>query len=110
MSVFTKSEHSTQGAASPVQTTGEMITALALLAILFLLQARMLLPFLGTLLARICLAVKQQPQLLFRWGSFPVFQQPIVLHVTQAQVSVLSLDEPPITGLRPLIQPVSIPL
>ncbi|KAK4832516.1 hypothetical protein QYF61_023581 [Mycteria americana] len=69
---------------------------------------------LGTLLAHIQEAVNQQSQVLFHQAAFqPLFPKPVALHgvvVTQVQDLALGLVKPPTVGLRPLIQPVQIPL
>ncbi|KAK4831669.1 hypothetical protein QYF61_018636 [Mycteria americana] len=93
------------------------ITSLVLLATLFLIQARMLLPFLatlGTLLAHIQLAINQHPQVLFCQAAFqPLFPGTVALQgvvVTQVQDLALGLVEPHTIGLGPLIHPVQVPL
>ena len=94
-----------------------MITALVLLATLFLIQARMLLAFLATwahcwLMFR--WAVNQHPQVLSHQAAFqPLFPKPVALRgvvVTQVQDPALSLVEPHTAGLGPLVQPVQTPL
>jgi len=73
-----------------------------------------LLGHLGTLLAHVQLAVDQHPKILFRRAAFqPLLPKLVVLHavvVTEVQGPAFGLVEPHSAGLRPLIQPVQIPL
>ncbi|KAK4824003.1 hypothetical protein QYF61_009128 [Mycteria americana] len=67
---------------------------------------------LGTLPARIQVAVDQHSQVLLCWAAFqPLFPKPVALHgvvVAQVQDFALGLVEPHTIGLGPSIQPVQI--
>ena len=94
-----------------------MITALLLLATVFLIQARMPLAFLATwahcwlMFSRLS---TNHPQVLFRRAAFqPLLPKPAVLHgvvVTKVQDLALGLAVPHTVGLSPSIQAVQIPL
>ena len=84
-----------------------MITSLLLLATLFLMQARMPLALLGTLLAHVQPSINQHPRVPF---LFTVIQtlipKPITLHgvVAKVQDPALGLVEPHPIHLSPAIQ------
>ncbi|PKU38373.1 integral membrane protein dgcr2 idd [Limosa lapponica baueri] len=69
---------------------------------------------LPTCYSMIQLASDQLPQVLFCQAALqPLFPKPVPLHevvVTQMQELALGLAEPHTIGLRPMIQPVQIPL
>ena len=93
-----------------------MITALLLLAMLFLIQARMPLAFLATWphCAHVQLSIDQYPQVCFLYTVLQsLCSKPVVLPgvvVAKVQDLPLGLVEPHPIGFSPAIQPIQIPL
>jgi len=113
-----KTEHSIQGVASPVPSTGARSPHLHTPAGHTIpdrsQDAAGLLGHLGTLLAHVQSVVDKQPQVLFLQAAFqPLLPKPVALRgivVTEVQDASLSLVESHTVDLSPSIRPVQIPL